>query len=61
MSLMAEESGVAHLFAGAFGAFRNPTSHGTVAVKDEAEAQHLVMLASLLLRTVDDRRPRPTP
>jgi uncharacterized protein (TIGR02391 family) len=56
-----EREGMAHLFAGAFGAFTNPTSHGTVAVKDEAEAQHLVMLASLLLRIVDDRWPRPTP
>jgi uncharacterized protein (TIGR02391 family) len=54
---VSEREGIAHLFAGAFGAFRNPTSHGTVDVRDEAEAQHLVMLASLLMRIVDSRRP----
>ena len=54
-----EREAMGHLFAGAFGSIRNPHAHGTATINDVAEAQHLVMLASHLMRIVDTRRPGP--
>jgi uncharacterized protein (TIGR02391 family) len=51
-----EREALAHLFAGAFGAFRNSTGHRYTGLNDLRDAQYQILLASLLLRIVDARR-----
>ena len=48
-----EREAVSHLFAGALGAFKNPTSHRVVDFDDPAVAADIVLLAELLLRLLD--------
>lgn len=50
-----EREALPHLFAGAFGWVRNPASHRDAPVDDVAHAIEQLMLASLLLRIVDER------
>ncbi len=50
----AEKEAIAHLFAGAIGAFKNPSSHREVDLDDPSRATELLMLASHLLRITDD-------
>ena len=50
-----EREALAHLFAGAIGVYKNPQSHRVHKIKTEVEAQEMVMLASHLLRIVDNR------
>jgi uncharacterized protein (TIGR02391 family) len=51
-----EREAMAHLFAGAIGLLKNPSSHRHVAFDDAEEAAELIGLASYLMRIVDSRR-----
>jgi uncharacterized protein (TIGR02391 family) len=50
----AEQDATAHLFAGAIGLFKNPSSHRAVDFDDPTVAAEIVLLADLLLRMLDD-------
>jgi uncharacterized protein (TIGR02391 family) len=52
--VIAERKATSHLFAGAVGLFKNPTSHRKVEIGPE-EASELIHLANHLLRIVDSR------
>jgi uncharacterized protein (TIGR02391 family) len=54
-----EREGRSHLFAGAFQTCRNPHGHHTIKVP-VADAVHMLMLASYLLRIVDTAAPTPS-
>jgi len=48
-----EREARSHLFSGAIGCFKNPTSHRTVTYADPTEASEVVLLADLLMRILD--------
>ena len=48
-----ELQAIADLYAGALGAFKNPTSHRVVDYEDPARAADVIVLADLLLRMLD--------
>lgn len=49
-----EREALAHLFAGAIGSYKNPSSHRNVQIQPE-EAVEMIILASHLLKIIDDR------
>ena len=49
----AEREATAHLFAGAIGLFKNPSSHREVNWEDPGECAELIYLANHLLRMVE--------
>lgn len=51
----AEQLAIADLFAGAIGAYKNPSSHRYVSFTDPGVAVELILAANHLLRIVDDR------
>lgn len=55
-SEVGEQEALGNLFAGAIGAFKNPSSHRTVAYDDPALAAEAVLLADLLLRLLIRRQ-----
>lgn len=54
-----EQEAMGNLFAGAIGLFKNQSSHRSGDITDPIEAVDVVLLADLLLRIVDKRRPNP--
>jgi Protein of unknown function (Hypoth_ymh) len=54
---LGEQEAMGHLFAGAFGVYRNSTAHRYVPTTPE-EAAEVIMFASQLLRIVDRMKPR---
>jgi uncharacterized protein (TIGR02391 family) len=51
--VVSERQATSHLFAGAIGLFKNPTSHRQVDFDDPTVAAEIVLLADLLLRMLD--------
>ena len=52
----AEREALAALMTGAFALYRNPFGHGTKQQDDPNEAAEIIMLATHLLRIIDDRK-----
>lgn len=51
--ILAEREATSHLFAGAIGLLKNPSSHRDVNLNDPGEVAELILLANYLLRLAD--------
>lgn len=51
-----EKDAIANLFCGALGTLKNPHSHRSVQLENPADAAAAIMLASYLLRVIDERK-----
>jgi uncharacterized protein (TIGR02391 family) len=60
-ALPAEREALAAFMVRAFALYRNPYGHGTIQQDDPNEAAEIVMLATHLLRIIDDREAAGTP
>jgi len=54
-----EQEAIAHLFAGAIGLYKNPSSHRHLQLEDITKVVEMIVLASHLLRIVDTRTINP--
>lgn len=57
-ALLAEREAIAHLFAGAIGIFKNPSSHRDVDYQAPAEVAKIIMTADMLLKIVEKATPQ---
>jgi len=53
----AERKGIADLFVGAIASFKNPGSHRDINIEDPEEVEELILLANLLIRIAERRKP----
>lgn len=51
--ILSEQEAMAHLFAGAIGLFKNPSSHRDINLNDPAEVAELILFANHLIRLAD--------
>ena len=51
--VLAEREATTHLFAGAIGLFKNPSSHRDISLDDPGEAAELILFANYLIRLAD--------
>jgi hypothetical protein len=54
-AIKGEQEAIGHVFAGAMGSFKNPTSHRLNAFDDPTEAVSLVLFANYLINSVYER------
>lgn len=52
----AEKEAMSHLFAGAIGVFKNPTSHRDIDYNNPLEVAEIILFANYLLRVIDYRK-----